>query len=80
MRKISTSTRIYIILVLMLAVSNAIQVLMPSYQNLVPSATLPAPLYVIALLNAGIAILLAPFFGNSPPDKYPAAMESGEKL
>jgi hypothetical protein len=56
--KISTSTRIYIVLVLMLAVSNAIQVLLPSYQSLVPSASLPAPVYVIALLNAGIGIVL----------------------
>jgi hypothetical protein len=56
--KISTSTRIYIVLVLMLAVSNAIQVLLPSYQSLVPSASLPAPVYVIALLKAGIGIVL----------------------
>jgi membrane protease YdiL (CAAX protease family) len=56
--KISTSTRIYIVLVLVLAVSNTIQVLLPSYQSLVPSASPPAPVYVIALLNAGIGIVL----------------------
>jgi hypothetical protein len=58
MSKLSTSWKVYIILVLALAASNAIQVLLPSYESILPSASLPAPLPVITLANAGIAIIL----------------------
>jgi len=58
LKRLSTSLKIYIGLVLLLAASNAIQVLLPSYQSLLPAASLPAPLPVVALANAGIAIVL----------------------
>jgi len=59
MRKLSTSIKIYIVLILTLGVSNAIQVLLPSYQSLIPStAELPAPIPVLALANFGIAIFI----------------------
>ena len=58
MSKLSTSLKIYIYLGLLLAASNAIQVLSPSFQSLLPTTSLPAPLPVIALANAGIAIVL----------------------
>jgi membrane protease YdiL (CAAX protease family) len=58
MSKLSTSTKIYIGLVLILAASNTVQILLPSYQSMIPAAGLPAPLPVIALVNAGIAIVL----------------------
>jgi len=49
----------YICLILALAVSNSIQILLPSYQSLIPGTTeFPAPIWVIALINAGIAIVL----------------------
>jgi len=58
MSKLSTSLKVYILLVLALAASNAVQILLPSYQSFLPTASLPAPLPVIALANAGIAIVL----------------------
>ncbi len=59
MKKLSASTKIYILLVITLAVSNAIQVFLPSYLSMLPPATqLPAPIPVLALANAGIAIVL----------------------
>lgn len=58
MNKISLSLKIYIGLIIVLAASNAIQVLLPSYYSLFPAASLPAPVAVIALANAGIAIVL----------------------
>jgi membrane protease YdiL (CAAX protease family) len=57
LNKISTTWRIYILLVLLLAASNAIQVLLPSYQSMLP-ASLPVPIPVIVLVNTGIAIIL----------------------
>jgi hypothetical protein len=61
MKNISTSTKIYILLVLLLAASNTIQIFLPSYQSLIDTASLPVPLPVIALINAGIAIV---FYGG----------------
>jgi hypothetical protein len=58
MSKLSTSVKIYIELVLIFAASNTVQILLPSYQSMIPAAGLPTPLPVIALLNAGIAIVL----------------------
>jgi len=58
MRKLSLSLKIYLGLIATLAVSNAVQVLLPSYLSLFPAATLPAPVAVIALANVGIAVVL----------------------
>jgi hypothetical protein len=49
---------IYIVLVMALAISNSIQIFLPSYPSITPPAALPAPLWVIALINAGIAVVL----------------------
>ncbi len=58
MSKLSTSVKVYILLILALAASNAVQVFLPSYQGLVPDAALPAPVIVIALVNVAIAVAL----------------------
>ncbi|MDD4860147.1 MAG: CPBP family glutamic-type intramembrane protease [Dehalococcoidales bacterium] len=59
MSKLSVSLKIYLGLILALAVSNAIQIYLPSYTSLMPGAAeLPAPVQVIALINAGIAIFV----------------------
>jgi hypothetical protein len=59
LKRISASTKIYLLLVLALGISNAIQVLLPSYQNSLPLGTvLPTSIPVLALINAGIAIVL----------------------
>lgn len=58
MRKISTSTKIFIRLVLLYAVLAAVSVYLPAYQGLVPEAELPAPKPVLALANAGIVLVL----------------------
>jgi hypothetical protein len=57
--RISTSLKIYFGLILILAASNAIQVFLPAYQSMIPSTqTLPAPIPVIALINAGTAVFI----------------------
>jgi hypothetical protein len=58
MKRLSTSLKIYLLLVLILAISNAFQVYFQVYQGTIPAAPLPAPLFVLALANAGIAIVL----------------------
>jgi hypothetical protein len=58
MKKLSPSLKIYILLVLVLALSNAFQAFFQVYQSFMPPAELPAPPLVLALANAGIAIFL----------------------
>jgi membrane protease YdiL (CAAX protease family) len=58
LKRLSPSLKIYLYLVLVLAVSNVIQLFLPSFQGLLPSTSLPAPLPVIALVNAAIAIVV----------------------
>jgi hypothetical protein len=58
MKKLSPSLKIYILLVLVLALSNAFQAYFQVYQSFMPPAELPAPPLVLALANAGIAIFL----------------------
>jgi len=58
MRKLSPSLKTYILLILLLAVSNALQAYFQVYQGTVPAAELPAPPPVLALANAGIAIFI----------------------
>lgn len=58
MRRLSLSIKIYIALILALALSNATQVFLPSYLSLFPTAELPAPVTVLALAHAGIAIVI----------------------
>ncbi|MFH1638859.1 MAG: CPBP family glutamic-type intramembrane protease [Chloroflexota bacterium] len=58
MKRLSLSLKIYVGLVLALAISNAIQIFLPFYQDLMPSEALPASKPVLALANAGIAVVL----------------------
>ncbi|MDD5127184.1 MAG: hypothetical protein PHR43_03665 [Dehalococcoidales bacterium] len=59
MRKLSTSLKIYLYLILALVISNVVQIFLPSFTSLMPpTSQLPAPVAVIALANAGIAIVL----------------------
>jgi membrane protease YdiL (CAAX protease family) len=58
-KKFSASLKIYFLLILIFAASNAIQVLLPAYQTMLPAnQELPLPLPVIALINAGVAIFV----------------------
>lgn len=61
MKKLSMSMKIYFVLVLALAASNTVQVFLSVDNGLIPAADLPAPLWVIALVNAAIAII---FYGG----------------
>jgi hypothetical protein len=55
--RLSKSIQIYIGLVLVLAISNALQVMLSS-QSVLPSQSLPAPLPVVALVTAALTIVL----------------------
>ena len=58
MSRVSLSTRVYIGLILTLAILMAISIFLPTYQDLIPSQELPASKPVVALVNAGIALIL----------------------
>ncbi|UCD36840.1 MAG: CPBP family intramembrane metalloprotease [Fidelibacterota bacterium] len=58
MRNLSLSLRIYIGLVITLAVLGAVSIFLPVYQALVPSQELPASKPVLALANAGILLVV----------------------
>jgi hypothetical protein len=56
--KISKSFIAYFILVALLAISNVIQVLLPSYQEMLLASGAPVPLWAVALVNALAALAL----------------------
>ena len=58
MKKLSTSINIYIGLILALAILLAISVFLPAFEGLLPDQELPAAKPVLALVNAGIALIL----------------------
>ena len=58
MGKLSPSIKIYIGLILILAVLSALIVFLPTFQGLLPSQELPASKPVLALANVGIMLFL----------------------
>jgi len=58
MKKLSPSIRIYIGLIIALAILAAIIVFLPAFQSLLPTQELPASKPVLALVNAGIMLIL----------------------
>ena len=58
MRKLSSSIKIYMVLIIILAVLAATSVFLPTFQGLLPSQELPASKPVLALVNAGIMLFL----------------------
>ncbi|MFB0515146.1 MAG: hypothetical protein ACETWG_00900, partial [Candidatus Neomarinimicrobiota bacterium] len=58
MPKLSLSLKIYLALVLTLAILAAVSVFLPAYQELVPTRELPASRPVLALVNAAIMLVL----------------------
>ncbi len=58
MTRLSPSVKIYIGLIIILAVLSAISVFLPTFQQLLPTQELPASKPVLALVNAGIALIL----------------------
>jgi len=58
MKKLSPSIRIYIGLIIALAILAAIIVFLPAFQSLSPTQELPASKPVLALVNAGIMLIL----------------------
>jgi membrane protease YdiL (CAAX protease family) len=63
MTRFSASTKIYVGLILILAVFSALSVFLPTFQALMPTEELPASRPVLALVNAGIAIILYGILG-----------------
>jgi len=58
MAKLPPPVKIYIGLIIILALLTAISVFLPTFQSLLPSQELPASKPVLALVNAGIVLLL----------------------
>jgi len=60
MKKLSISTKIYFILVIVLAISAAVSVLLPqsSFSTLSPGQNLPASKSIMALVNGAVMIIL----------------------
>lgn len=58
MGKLSPSTKIYMGLIITLAILAAISVFLPTFQGLLPTQELPASKSVLALANAGIMLFL----------------------
>jgi len=58
MRQLSVSVRIYLGLILVLAILAAISIFLPAYQTLVPQQELPASRPVLAVVNAAIMLLV----------------------
>ena len=58
MTRLSLSIKIYVGLILILAVFSALSVFLPTSQGLLPTEELPASRPVLALANAGIALIL----------------------
>jgi len=58
MKKLSLSIKIYIGLIITLAILAAISVFLPTFEGLLPAQELPASKPVLALANAGIILVL----------------------
>ncbi len=58
MKNLSASIKVYIVMILVLALSNAFQSYFLLYQGAIPEGQLPAPQWVVALANAGIAVFI----------------------
>ncbi|MFC2060467.1 type II CAAX prenyl endopeptidase Rce1 family protein [Chloroflexota bacterium] len=58
MGKLSPSSKIYIVLITLLAIMAAISVFLPTFQGLLPPQELPASKPVLALVNAGIMLVV----------------------
>lgn len=58
MKRLTLSLKIYLGLVIVLAILMAISLFLPSYQDLMPTQELPASKPVLALVNAAMALFL----------------------
>ncbi|MFC1548219.1 type II CAAX prenyl endopeptidase Rce1 family protein [Candidatus Neomarinimicrobiota bacterium] len=58
MKRLTLSLKIYICLVIVLALLMAISIFLPAYQDFMPTQELPASKPVLALVNAAMALLL----------------------
>jgi hypothetical protein len=61
MKKLSTSIKIYITLILILTILSAVSIFLPESQGMLPTQELPASKIVLALANAGIILV---FYGG----------------
>ena len=58
MKKLSLSIKIYIGLIIALAILAAVSIFLPTFEGLLPAQQLPASKPVLALVNAGIILIL----------------------
>ena len=59
MKRLTLSLKIYLGLVALLAILTAVSIFLPAYQSMMPAQQeLPAPKWVLALVNAAIAVFL----------------------
>ncbi|MFC1619182.1 type II CAAX prenyl endopeptidase Rce1 family protein [Candidatus Neomarinimicrobiota bacterium] len=58
MERLTSSLKIYLGLVILLAILSAISIFLPAYQGLMPTGELPASKPVLALANAAMALFL----------------------